>query len=89
VEAIMALVRSYEKGASIIDLASRYGVDHSTVIHHIDRQGVVRLGNQPKLTTNQATKAAQIRSQGWTFARIGRYFGVADVTVANSIRRLK
>ena len=83
----MALVRAYQDGTTIKELAEQHRINRSTVLGHLDRQGIERRMTRAKLTDRQVSDAARLRADGWSYIRLGKHFNVTDVTVANSLRR--
>jgi DNA-binding transcriptional ArsR family regulator len=78
------LVDEYLVGATISDLASRFGVHERTVSAHLERGGV---GRRYRLLDDTAVEvAAGLYSEGWSLARVGQHFGVQAGTVLRALR---
>ena len=75
------LVRIYQGGATIMELAKRFGIHRTTVMDHLRRQGVPKQGR--KLSHEQIRQAKYLRNMGMSYEAIGRVFGVDGETVKN------
>ena len=77
--AVAELIASYRTGTNINELAERFGVHRTTVACLLRRHGVdVRAVG---LSPSQVRDAARLYREGWSLARIGKKFGVDDMTV--------
>lgn len=81
------LVRRYRDGMSIDGLAREHGVNRTTVIHHLDRAGVVRRRVPRKMTDESVARAAVQYEQGASLALVADEFGVHKRTLAKEFRR--
>lgn len=79
------LVSAYVAGATVKDLATRFGVHRHTIAAHLDRAGVPR--HQNGLTTSQVAEAAQLYDTGWSLAKIADYFSVQPTTIYYWLRK--
>jgi lambda repressor-like predicted transcriptional regulator len=84
---IHALIGLYRDGSSIDALAFRYRVHRTTVIHHLDRAGVVRRRVSRKMTDASVALAAAWYEQGASLAVVASEFGVHQRTLARELRR--
>ena len=87
VDSILELVRAYEVGATVPDLVERYGIHRTTVLAHLERQGVPRRPNRFKLTEGQLAEASQLYAKGWSLIPLGKRFGVDDGTMRKALLR--
>jgi DNA-binding NarL/FixJ family response regulator len=76
---ITKLVRAYETGATVYDLAARYKINRRTVGKHLRAQGVDT--TPPGLPPDDIPAAAKLYEQGWSLARIAEKFDAAANTV--------
>jgi transposase-like protein len=78
------LVDAYLAGATIGDLAARFGIHEHTVSAHLERKGVRR---RYRMLDDAAVEvAAGLYREGWSLARVGRHFGVQAGTVLRALR---
>ncbi|WP_017580917.1 helix-turn-helix domain-containing protein [Nocardiopsis valliformis] len=77
------LVAAYRDGATIYDLAERFGVTRQTVSNILKRHGVQTRWN--RLTDEQVDEAARLHEQGWPLAEIARKLGTHSTTVRNHL----
>ena len=82
------LLERYERGESVRQLASAYGIHRHTVSAHLERQGIQRRGPNRKLTDEQCAKIADLYSAGRSLAQIGEQFGAHAKTISNELRKL-
>ncbi len=83
---IRALAEFYRRGLSIDELANRYRVHRTTVIHHLNTQGVPRRRIVRKLCDDQVLKAAELYEIGLSLARVAAAFGVREATLTREFR---
>jgi lambda repressor-like predicted transcriptional regulator len=81
---VEALVEDYRSGATVYELAARFGIHRVTVSQHLHRRGVSM--RRQGLTGLQADGAVRLYEQGWSVARIGGRFGVDPTTVWTALR---
>ena len=79
------LVEAYRAGATVYELAERFGVDRRTASVLLERTGVAR--RYRLLSRAQLEEAAQLHDEGWSFERLGQRYGVSGSTVWNGVRR--
>ena len=81
---VTELVTRYREGATVYDLAERFGIHRTTVSGHLHRRGVVmrRLG----LDEQQVDLAIRLYEQGWSVARISSHCGTNGGTVWLALR---
>jgi DNA-binding NarL/FixJ family response regulator len=75
------------QGARIVDIAKQLSIGHRVARRILVDAGVeIRPpGRVPRLSEHQ-TEVTRLRGEGWSYARIGRHFGVASSTVQAFIR---
>jgi hypothetical protein len=73
------LVAAYQAGATVFDLAARFGIDRKTVGQHLRRRGIdtTPAGLQP----DEVRAAVELYEVGWSLIRIAEKFDVAGNTV--------
>jgi hypothetical protein len=76
---VAELIKEYEQGALVKELAQRFGVHRVTVTALLQRHGVElrRSGLVPEVIP----VVARMYSQGWSCARLGELFGADASTV--------
>lgn len=57
-EVVAELAAAYQAGATVPELVKRFQVHRTTVLAHLERQGVPRRPNHGKLTDEQVAEAA-------------------------------
>lgn len=73
------LVEAYVGGATVFDLAKRFGIDRKTVGQHLERRNVK---TKPiSLHPDDVSAAAELYRSGWSLIRLAEKFGVAGNTV--------
>lgn len=68
------LVDDYRSGASVNELAERYGVHRATVSAHLTRRGVSR--RRPGLGVDEAAEAVRLYQDGVSVRAISRSMGI-------------
>jgi transposase-like protein len=81
------LIKAYQGGATISQLAADFGVHRTTVTGHLDRHGVARHSEQTAWDDEILTQAAGRYATGMSLADVAHRFGVDEQTVANRLRR--
>jgi lambda repressor-like predicted transcriptional regulator len=84
---IAQLVAKYMTGASVRQLTRDFKIHRTTVLNHLEREGVPRRPNTRKLTDEQVAEAAELYEQGWSMLRLGRHYEVDDETVRRTLKR--
>lgn len=83
VEEVVQMTQAYEAGALIRELAEQYSVDRTTVMAHLDRQGVPT--RYRRLDPGQIAEAVQFYPQGWSLRKLASRYEVTDNTVRNAL----
>ena len=78
------LVRGYQEGATVYELADRFRIHRLTVSRHLHRAGVTM--RRQGLDEQQVDVAVQLQRQGWSTAQLGDHFGVDKRTVRSALR---
>lgn len=73
------LVVAYQAGATVVDLAARFGIDRKTVGQHLGRRNVET--KPASLHPDDVLAAAELYRLGWSLIRLAEKFGVAGNTV--------
>jgi len=82
---VAALADAYRAGASVNELAARYGVHRTTVAAHLDRNVVPR---HPRgLSDDQARNAVYLYRSGQSLARIAQRYRVDPHTIRTALLR--
>ena len=81
---IATLADSYLAGASVYELAVRFGIHRVTVSAHLHRQGVTV--RRQGLDTEGVAHAVRLYEDGWSLARIGDRLGVDATTVWTTLK---
>jgi DNA-binding CsgD family transcriptional regulator len=78
------LIGGYQAGATVYELAERFGVSRQTVSRILHRNEVpMRMGG---LSPAQINEAVLLYEAGWSLARIGNQMEVNPQTVLNRLR---
>jgi hypothetical protein len=85
---IARLIAAYAEGNSVLQLAVRFKVHRTTVLAHLERNGVPRRRMGPKLSDEDAYEAAVLYRDGLSLEVIGRRFLVAPDTIGKALRRV-
>jgi hypothetical protein len=67
-----AVVAQYQSGRSLKQLAREFSVHHRTVADHLERLGIARRVNLPKLTAPDVKRAVARYRAGDSLATVGR-----------------
>ena len=81
------LAHLYVEGASIDALARRYGIHRTTIIAHLDRQGVPRRRVARKMTDTLVALASERYAEGPSLAAVASELGIHPRTLAREFRR--
>jgi AraC-like DNA-binding protein len=81
------LIKAYQAGATISQLAIELGIHRTTVAGHLDRHGVARHNEQTAWNDQILRQAAELYASGLSLADVADQFGVDAQTVANRFRR--
>jgi uncharacterized protein (DUF433 family) len=73
------LLDDYQAGATVYQLADRFGIERRTVSNILKRHGITPRWRQ--LTDEQIKEAIQLYREGWSLAKLGKHFGVAGTTI--------
>ncbi|HVF74592.1 MAG TPA: hypothetical protein VM938_06045 [Acidimicrobiales bacterium] len=77
------MAKAYQAGALIRELAQRYNINRTTVMAHLDRQGVPT--RYRRLSEAQIAEAAQLYPQGWSLRKLSQRYGTSDNTVRSAL----
>jgi DNA-directed RNA polymerase specialized sigma24 family protein len=73
------LVEDYRAGATVYDLAARFGISRATIGQHLRRRGVDT--KPPGLHPDDVSAAVGLYGDGWSLARIAEKFDTSVKTV--------
>jgi hypothetical protein len=81
---VQELIAGYQAGATVYELATRFGIERRTVSAILHRHGVPvrRRGLSPE----QVDTAIHLYNLGWSLARVGAHLGVDHTTVLTKLR---
>lgn len=75
------VVARYIDGESIDSLAREYGINRTTVISHLERNGIERRRNPRKMTDAKVHAATERYATGISLAAVAAEFGVCERTL--------
>ena len=81
------LIAAYRTGATINQLADKFGVHRTTVAAHLDRHGVPRHHDRTEWDDGDLEHAAEMYAAGLSLADLAAVFEIDAQTVANRFRR--
>lgn len=81
------VVTGYQSGRSLADLAQELGIHHRTVADHLERLGVARRVNLPKMSPADVRGAAIRYRAGESLATVGKVLNVDASTVQRALKR--
>jgi DNA-binding CsgD family transcriptional regulator len=85
---IERLIAAYADGNSVLRLAARFKIHRTTVLAHLERNGVPRRRMGSKLSDEDVDEAAVLYRDGLSLEAIGHRFLVAPDTVAKALRHV-
>jgi DNA-binding CsgD family transcriptional regulator len=83
-ESSLELAAAYQAGATLLELADRFGIARKTVLAHLDRQGVPRR-HLPGMSVDQVGIAAKLYESGMSLATVGKQLGFSPNTVRQNL----
>ena len=83
---VLKLVSQYIEGLSVPELVERWGVHRTTVLDHLERQGVPRRATKRRLSDAQVAEAAELYRAGSSLASLGRQFRVSATTMSKELK---
>ena len=75
----------YRTGLAVVQLVRKYAVHRTTVMEHLERQGVNRRQNVRKLTDADVRRAARMYKAGSSIIRTAAEFGVSERTMRREL----
>jgi transposase-like protein len=82
-----AVVVQYQSGRSLKQVAREFSVHHRTVADHLERLGIARRVNPPKLTAADVKRAVARYRAGDSLATVGKALNVDASTVQRALNR--
>jgi len=79
------MVRAYETGQSMVQLAHDFGIHRTTVAQHLVERGVSL--RKTAMTEQQIDEAVHLYKSGLSFAKIGTRLGFNASTITTQVRR--
>jgi len=83
---VSELVPGYQRGFTVYELASRFGIHRETVSSVLEREGVPR--RQRPLSPSQVEMAVDLYESGWSLARVGAGLGCDPSTVWRTLAKI-
>ncbi len=84
---IERLIAASADGNSVLQLAARFNIHRTTVLAHLERNGVPRRRSGPKLSDDDVHEAAGLYRDGLSLKAIGVRFLVPPDTIGKALRR--
>ncbi|WP_406281241.1 hypothetical protein OH799_16530 [Nocardia sp. NBC_00881] len=81
---VAELITGYQAGATVYELADRFGIERRTVSNILHRHEVPM--RRRGLSPEQVDDAIHLYNFGWSLARVGDHLGVNHTTVLNKLR---
>lgn len=81
------LVRNYQQGRTLAELASEHGLHQRTVAAQLEARGVERRVNRRKMSDDDVSLAANRYQPGDSLATVALAFGLDAKTVWRELRR--
>ena len=81
------LVREYQAGRSLADLASELGINRRTVAAHLEARDVQRRVNRRKMSEHDVSEAARRYRAGDSLAKVALALDVDAETVRRELHR--
>jgi len=82
-----AVAAAYQHGGSLDQLAREFGVHRRTVADHLERLGIARRVNLPKLAPADIEQAVSKYQAGDSLATVGKVLNVDASTVQRALKR--
>jgi lambda repressor-like predicted transcriptional regulator len=82
---VAELITGYQAGATVYELATRFGIERRTVSNILHRHGVPM--RRRGLSPDQVDTAIHLYKLGWSLARVGNHLGVDHTTILTALRR--
>ncbi|MBF6215592.1 hypothetical protein IU487_31850 [Nocardia puris] len=82
---VAELITGYQSGATVYELADRFGIERRTVSNILHRHEVPM--RRRGLSPDQVHTAIHLYKLGWSLARVGNHLGVNHTTVLAALRR--
>ncbi|WP_178138760.1 hypothetical protein [Ferrithrix thermotolerans] len=84
---ITRLAQDYAAGSTVNQLAMRYGVHRTTVLNHLEQQGIDRRRTHRVLSKDDVARAAALYSSGRSLKATGSHFGVDAETIRREFKK--
>jgi lambda repressor-like predicted transcriptional regulator len=82
---VTELITGYQAGATVYELAARFGIERRTVSNILHRHEVPM--RRRGLSPDQVDTAIHLYKLGWSLARVGNHLNVNHTTVLAALRR--
>ena len=78
-DGVAALVRAYQAGSRLEEVAAKFGVYVRTAAAHLEREGIPQ--RRHRLSPAQVREAARLYEAGWSTIQIGQHLGICPQSV--------
>jgi hypothetical protein len=76
---VAALVRAYQAGSTLGEVAAKFGVYVRTAAAHLEREDIPQ--RRHRLTPAHVSEAVRLYEAGWSTIQIGHHFGIYPQSV--------
>ena len=76
---VAALVKAYQAGSTLEEIAAKFGVYVRTAAAHLEREGIPQ--RRHRLTAEQVAEAVHLYETGWSTIQIGQHLGIYPQSV--------
>src|SRR4029453_8333094 len=73
-DGVAALVRAYQAGSTLEEVAAKFGIYVRTAAAHLEREGIPQ--RRHRLSPAQVSEAVRLYEAGWSTIQIGHHFGI-------------
>jgi predicted DNA-binding protein YlxM (UPF0122 family) len=84
---IATLLVMYVEGTSVQQLADEFSLHRTTVMEHLERNGIPRRPCLRQLTDEQVAQASECYSRGESLATVATHYSVSARTIAREFKR--
>lgn len=81
---IHELIAGYQRGATVYELGTQFGIERRMVSNILHRHGVPM--RRRGLSPDQVDHAIHLYNLGWSMTRVGQHLGVNHITVLTTLR---
>lgn len=81
------LIADYQSGMSVAAVAKKHHVCLVTAARWLTTNGITIRPNKGGIPRNQLASAAALRNRGWSWAKIGQYYGCSHAAARTAVLR--